>query len=68
MAAPDESDVEWGIDRAPGVEGILESHWTQALTNHWRNFFVRFPTDGANCKNQFCSSDFQASLIRAIVG
>ena len=31
--APDESDVEWGIDRALGDRGLLDSGWSQALTN-----------------------------------
>ena len=31
--APDESDEEWGIDRALGDEGLLDSSWSQALAN-----------------------------------
>ena len=26
VTASGESDVEWGIDRAPGDEGLLENH------------------------------------------
>ena len=46
----DEPDVEGGTVIAIGGEGLLESHWSQALTRH--NFDVTFcsiPIDDANC-------------------
>ena len=43
MTAPDELDVEWGIDRAPGDQGLLDSRWSQALANRQRDFLFDFP-------------------------
>ena len=42
-----------GIDRALGDGGLLDSGWSQALANRRGNFFVRFPTDGANVRTNF---------------
>ena len=36
--APDESDVEEGIDRGLGDEGLLNNHGSQALTACRGNF------------------------------
>ena len=42
MTAPDKSDVESGIKRAPGDEGLLDSRWSQALANRRREFLFDF--------------------------
>ena len=31
MISSDDSDVEGGIDRGLGDEGLLDNHWSQAL-------------------------------------
>ena len=41
--APNKSGVEWGINLAPGDEGLLESRWSQALANYRRFFLFDFP-------------------------
>ena len=43
MTAPNELDVEWGIDRAPCDEGLLDSNRSQAPANRRRDFLFNFP-------------------------
>ena len=38
MTAPDDSDVEGGIDRALGDERLLDNRWSQALAACRRDF------------------------------
>ena len=48
-----------GTAKALQIEGFQGADVSKLLRTAFATFCSAFPTDGANCKNQFCSSDLR---------